>query len=72
MCVCYMGLGSNGYFIADIALTSGHYKTDIISRVGHPRSDLIVPLVLCTVAYNIWGIGVILQVPQHSTKPAGK
>ena len=43
------------------------YKTDIISSVGHSRSDLVVPLVLCMVVYNIQGIGVVLQVLQNST-----
>jgi hypothetical protein len=59
-CVCYMGLGSNGCFMAGVALMGGHYRMDIISSVGHPRSDLVVPLVLCTVVYNIQGSGVVL------------
>jgi hypothetical protein len=33
---------------------------NIISSVGHLRSDSVVPLVLCTIAYNIQGIGVVL------------
>jgi hypothetical protein len=41
-CVCHMGLGSNGCFMADAALMDSHYKTDIISSVGHLRSDLVV------------------------------
>jgi hypothetical protein len=53
MCVHYIGIGSNGCFMIDIALTSGHYRMDIISGMGHPRSDLVVLLVLCIVAYNI-------------------
>jgi hypothetical protein len=60
MCVYYMGLGSNGCFTADAALMGSHYRMDIISGVGHPRSDSIIPLVLCMVAYNIQGTGVVL------------
>ena len=67
VCMCYMGLGSNGCFIAEVALTGSHYKTDIISNVGHLRRDLVMALVLCTVAYNIRGTGVLLQVPWDST-----
>ena len=62
-CVCHMGLGSNGCFMANAALTGCHFKMYIISGVGHLRSNLIVLLVLCTVAYNIWVTGVVLQVP---------
>jgi hypothetical protein len=51
--VCYMSLECNGCFMADAALTGSHYKTNIISGVDHPRSGLVVPLVLCMVAYNI-------------------
>ena len=58
-----MGLGSNGCFMAGIALTSGHYRMNIISGVGHLRLDSVVPLVLYIVAYNIQGIGIVLQVP---------
>jgi hypothetical protein len=56
-----LALWSNAYVIwalnsmvvlASAALMSGHYRTNIISGVGHPRSDLVVPLVLCTVACN--------------------
>jgi hypothetical protein len=54
-CMCYMGLESNGCFMAGGALTGGHYRTNIISGVGHPRLDSVVPLVLCTAAYNILG-----------------
>jgi hypothetical protein len=70
-CVCYMGLGSNGCFMADTALMGGHYRKEIISSVGYPRSDSVVLLVLCTIAYNIQGICVVLQVLQDSTNPAG-
>ena len=69
-CVCYMGLGSNGYFVIGVALTGNHYKLDIISDVGHLRSDSVVPLVLCMVAYNIWGTSVVLQVPRDNANPA--
>jgi hypothetical protein len=55
-----MGLRSNGCFIVNATLTGDHYKMDIISGVGHLRSDLVVPLVLYTITYNIRGIGVIL------------
>jgi hypothetical protein len=48
------------------ALTGGHYKTDIIKGVGHLRSNSIMLLVLCTVAYNIQGISVVLQVLRDS------
>jgi hypothetical protein len=58
--MCYMGLVSNGCFVADAALTDDHYKMDIISSVGYPRSNSVVPPVLCTVAYNIGGTSVIL------------
>ena len=57
-------------FVADAALMGGHYKTDIISIVtsgtSHPGSDLVVPLVLCTVAYNGWGTSIVLQVFRDS------
>ena len=70
--VCHMGLGSNGCFMVDAALMSGHYKTDIISGVGHPRSNSVVLLVLCMIMYNIWGTGVVLQVPWDSANPTRK
>ena len=34
-------------------LKGNHYMMDIISGVGHQKLDLVVPLVLCTVACNI-------------------
>jgi hypothetical protein len=46
--------------------------TDIINDVGHPRSDSVVPLVLCTVACDIWGTGIVLQVPWDSANPVKK
>ena len=52
-CVCYMGLGSNGYFMAGTVLMGGYYKIDIISDVGHPRLDSVILQVLRTIAYNI-------------------
>jgi hypothetical protein len=71
ICVYYMGLGSNGCFMASAALTDGHYRTYIISNVGHPRLDSIVPLVLCTIVYNIWGTDVVLWVHRDSINPTG-
>jgi hypothetical protein len=68
--VNYMGIGSNGCSVACAALTSNHYRTYVISGVGHPRSDLVVLLVLCTVACNGWGMGIVLQVHQDSANPA--
>jgi hypothetical protein len=55
-CVCYMDIGSNGCFVTSAALMGNHYRTNIISSVGHPRSDLVVPLVLCMIVYNIWAL----------------
>ena len=69
--VCHIGLRSNGCFMTSAALMDSHYRTDIISVLGHP-SDSVVLLVLCTVAYNIWGIGVVLQVPQDSANSTEK
>jgi hypothetical protein len=68
-CVCYMGIGSNGCFVTGTALTNDHYKTGIINSVGHLKSDSVVLLILCTVAYNIWGTSVVLQVPWDSVNP---
>ena len=70
-CVYYMGIGSNDYFMASIALVGGHYKIDIINGVGHLRSNLVVLLVLCTIAYNIRGTSVVLQVHQNIVNPTG-
>jgi hypothetical protein len=67
--VCYMSLGSNGCFMANAALTCGHYRTCIISCVSHTRLDSVMLLVLCMVAYNIWGIGVVLQIPRDNANP---
>jgi hypothetical protein len=67
--MCYMGLKFNGCFVTGVALTSDHYRMEVINGVGYPRSDSIVPLVLCTVAYNIWGTDVVLHVPWNSANP---
>jgi hypothetical protein len=48
------------------SLNGQSYKMDFISSVGHPKSDSVVPLVLCMVACNGWGTGVVLQVPRDS------
>jgi hypothetical protein len=69
-CVCYMGFGSNGCFMAGAALTDSHYKTNIISGIGHPRSDSVMPLVLCIVTYNIRGTNVVLKVPRNNANLA--
>ena len=71
MCVLY-GLWIQWLFVGGTALKGGNYRMNIISGMGHLRSDLVVPLVLCTVAYNGWGTSIILQVPQYSTNPAMK
>ena len=39
----------------------GHYRINIVSGVGHLRSNSVVPLVLCTVACNGWGTGIVIQ-----------
>jgi hypothetical protein len=39
---------------------------NIISIVDNSRLDLIVPLVLCMIACNGWGTGIVLQVPRDS------
>ena len=65
--VCVCGLRIQWYRgCRNYSLMVGHCSTYIISGMGHPRSDWVVPLVLCTVAYNIKGTGVVLQVPQDS------
>jgi hypothetical protein len=64
--LCYMGLESNGCFVTGIALTGNHYIRYIISSVGHLRLNSVVPLILWTVAYNIRGTSVVLQVPWDS------
>ena len=67
-CVCYMSLGFSGCFVTVATITGGHYKTYIISGVGHLRSDLVVPLLLWAIAYNIRGTSVVLQVPRDNVK----
>jgi hypothetical protein len=69
MCVLY-GPWIQWLFVANAALMGGHYRTNIISGVGHPRYDSVVPLVLCMVVCNGWGIGIVLQVPRDSANPA--
>jgi hypothetical protein len=70
--VC-VGFGSNGFITKTQSFPmDGHYRTDIISGVGHPRLDSVVPLVLCTVAYNSWDISIVLQVLRDSINPAEK
>ena len=60
MCVC-VGFGFNSFVTKySHSLIDGHYRTYIISFVGHPRSDSFVPLVLCTIAYNIQGTVIVL------------
>ena len=73
MCVLYGGFGSNGFVIkVQPFLMDDHYEMDIISGVGHLRSELVMPLMLCMVACNGWGTGIVLQVPQDSTNPVEK
>jgi hypothetical protein len=62
MCIYYMGLKSNGCFVTGATLMSGHYRTNIISGVSHSRLDSVIPLVLCTIAYNSWDTSIILWV----------
>ena len=57
--VCYMSLGSNGCFVTNTALMDSHYKTYTIISVGHPRSNLVISLMLRTVAYNGQGTGIV-------------
>jgi hypothetical protein len=60
----YRGFGFNGFMTkVQPFLIDGYYRTDIISDVGHPRSDSVVSLVLCMVACNGWGTGIVLQIP---------
>jgi hypothetical protein len=59
--MCYLyGPWIQWSFVADAALAGGHYIMDFISSVGQPRSDLVVALVIRTVACNGWGIGIVL------------
>jgi hypothetical protein len=56
-----VGFGSNGFVTkAQPFLIGGHYRTNIISDVGHLRSDLVMLLLLCTVACNGWGTDIVL------------
>jgi hypothetical protein len=65
-CVFYMGIGSNGCFMTGTALMGGHYRMYIISGMGHLKLNLVVLLMLWTIAYNIWDTGVALQVFRDS------
>ena len=69
MCV-WRSFGSNG-FVTKVQPfpMNGHYKTNIISGVSHSKSDSVIPLVLCTVVCNDWGIGIVLQVSRDNTNP---
>jgi hypothetical protein len=73
VCVLYGGFGSNGFVnkVQSFPMVD-HYRTDIISGVGHLRLDSVVPLVLCMVVCNRWGIGIVLQIPQDSVNLAEK
>jgi hypothetical protein len=63
----YMNFGSSGFMTrCNHSLMNGHYRTYIISSVGHPRLDSVMPLMLYTVVYNIWGTSVVLQISQNS------
>jgi hypothetical protein len=70
-CMCYMGgFGSNG-FVTNVQSfpMDGHYRADIISSVGHSRLNLVMPLVLCTIACNDCDISIVLQVSWVCTNP---
>jgi hypothetical protein len=65
--------GSNGFVTKMQPFPmDDHYRTDIISCVGHLRSESVVALVLCMVACNGWGTGIVLYVPWDNTNPAEK
>jgi hypothetical protein len=66
-----MSLGSNGCFMASATLTDSHFMMDIIGNVDHPTLNSIMLLVLCTVAYNIRGTGIVLQVSRDSANSVG-
>jgi hypothetical protein len=71
--VCYMGFGSNGvHDRCSHCLMVGHYWTHITSNMGHLRSESVKLLVLWTVVYNGWGIGIVLYVLRDSTNLAEK
>jgi hypothetical protein len=70
MCVLH-GPWIQWLFVVGATLMGGHYRTDIINGVGHLRSDSVMPLVLCMVVCNGWGI-VIVQFPQDSANLAEK
>ena len=58
-CVFVYGSWIQWLFMAGVTLIGDHYRTNIINDVEHLRLDSVVPLVLCTVVYNIRGIGVV-------------
>jgi hypothetical protein len=69
VCVIW-GFGSIGFVIKVQPFPmNDHYRKDIISGVDYLRSDSVMQLVLCTVACNGWGVGIVLQVPRDSTNP---
>jgi hypothetical protein len=68
VCMLY-GSWIQWLFVASATSKDGHYRMDIISCMGNLRLDLVVTLVLCTVACNGWGTGIVLQVSQESANP---
>jgi hypothetical protein len=64
--VCYMCLGSNGYFITDATLIGKSLQDIYYYCMDHLRSNLVGPLVLGMVVYNGWGTDIVLQVLQDS------
>ena len=72
MCVVLYGPWIQRLFVASATLKNGHYRTDIISSMGHPRSDSVMLLMLCAVAYNGRGIGIVLRVPRDNANLAEK
>jgi hypothetical protein len=74
MCVYVLGGFGSNCFVTKVQPfpMDGHYRTDIISGVGHSRSNSVMLLVLCTVACNIHGTGIVLQVPQDSVNSTKK
>ena len=71
MCELY-GPRIQWLFVAGVALTGDHYRMNIINGVGYSRSDLVVPLMLYTVACNGWSTNIVLQVLRDSTNPTEK
>ena len=71
MCVLYVP-SIQWLFYGQSSLNGSFYRTYIFSGVGRRRLDLIMLLVLHTIAYNIRGTGVVLQVPRDSANSARK